>query len=88
MKEDIDKEMVKRWIEKEWFTVLAILLIIMVVAWHQSSISSIVNENIDRCNAHYEELIAKSCPQITMDAEIGWMDLEENELPTIPKPTT
>ena len=47
------------WFKKNWFTVLAIFIIIVVVIIHQSRIQSIVNENVRECTEKLEKCIIK-----------------------------
>ena len=65
-KVDIDMEKITKawfkWVKREWFTVVAIIIILLVTAWHQTTISDTVKENLDRCNAYYIGLIEKECP--------------------------
>jgi len=82
-KVDIDMEKITKawfkWVKREWFTVVAIIIILLVTAWHQTTISDTVKENLDRCNAYYIGLIEKECPLLLISLPPVSQQYEPNE---------
>jgi len=68
-----EKEYLKlwlKWVKEEWFTILAIIFILIVAGWQQSQIGEIVKQNVNDCKAHYQKLIEKTCPAIELNEPI------------------
>ena len=45
------------WFKKNWFTLVAIAIIICVVMWHQGRIQSIVDTNVENCQEKLDKCI-------------------------------
>lgn len=59
---DDDEPLKFKWIRANWPTALGILIIIIVVMWHQTQITDIVNKNVDACNRYWKEVLDSKCP--------------------------
>ena len=56
-----------QWFKKNWFTVLAIFFIIMVVMWHQNDIDKSCFSKIVECNEHWKGELNRVCPNFATD---------------------
>lgn len=63
-----------RWIRRNWFTLLGIIIILLVVGYYMSNVEDRVIVKVKECNQYWRERMVRYCPEAS---DSGWMDLEE-----------
>lgn len=58
------KEGKKDRMKPDWFTLLAIILIVCITAWSYLTVDTRINDAINECNSHWHKEIETACPAL------------------------
>ena len=50
------------WVSKNYFTLIGIIIIVVVVGWYYNNVEVRVVEEINSCNDHWREQLKEICP--------------------------